>query len=196
MKRRYFLVAAAAAIGLMPVTSAVAGKTTTVSSIRLSGSTDAARVAQPALGTMVTFDSTYAKTVSTPRIEVDLRHAHLDFLVEDEPLTRMVSPRLREDVRDVEQPEDPGLELDEHAVFLHAGNTAPHERAHLVLRRGVQPQIVGQLLQANGNAPRALIHLEHLDAQLLVQRHDLRRMSHVLPRHLRDVQQRVDAAHI
>lgn len=70
MKSRYFLIAATAAMGLLPVTSTFAAKSTAVSSIQLSSMTDA-RMAPPALGSMVTFDSVYAKTVGTPRIEVD-----------------------------------------------------------------------------------------------------------------------------
>src|SRR5215204_789513 len=87
-------------------------------------------------------------------VEVDLRDTDLDFLVELEAFARMVAPGRREDVRDVQQPEDPRLELDEDAVLLDARDPSAHERTHLVLRGGVQPRVVGQLLEANGHAPR------------------------------------------
>src|SRR5688572_29931818 len=131
-----------------------------------------------------------------PRLEVDLAHHDVDLLVEAVALARVVAPRRREDVRDVKQAEDPRLELDEHAVFLHAADPAMDRGADFVALGGMEPRVVGELLQADRDAAGALVDVEHLDTQALVHAHDLAGMAHMLPRHLAHVEQRVDAAQV
>ena len=60
----------------------------------------------------------------------------------------------------------------------------------------IGPWIGAELLQAERDAVALAIELEHLDLELLTDADDLGRMLDALPRHVRDVQQAVDAAQV
>ena len=97
---------------------------------------------------------------------------------------------------DVHQTLDALLQLDERAVVGDRDHLAAHARADRVLLLDVLPRIRLQLLQAERDALAVPVDVEHLDLQLVADRHHLGRVADAAPRHVRDVQQAVDAAQV
>ena len=99
-------------------------------------------------------------------------------------------------LRDVDQALDAGLELDERAVVGQAHDLAGDADADRVALDDVAPRIGHELLVAERDALGARVVLEHDDVDLVADAHDFRRMRHAAPRHVRDVEQAVDAAEV
>src|ERR1039457_2982012 len=88
------------------------------------------------------------------------------------------------------------LDLDEGAVVLERNHLATHHGSRRVLGLGVGPRIFHHLLEAERHALSLGVELEHLHADMVTNLEQLRWMSHAAPRHVRDVQQAVDAAEV
>ena len=105
--------------------------------------------------------------------------------------------RLLHDIsRDVDQPFDARLELDERAVVGQADHLAAHARADRVALHHVRPRIGDELLVAERDALGRRVVLEHDHVDLVVDLEELGRMADAAPRHVGDVQQAVDAAEV
>src|SRR5437016_3273768 len=98
------------------------------------------------------------------------------------------------ELRDVHQPLDPLLQLDEQAEVGDALDLAADLRAHRVVHAHQLPGIRLGLLEPERDAAVGGVDVEHLDLDLLAHLEHLRGMRHPLgPRHLRDVDQALDA---
>ena len=97
---------------------------------------------------------------------------------------------------DVNEPLDAGLELDEGAVVRDGDNLARHTRADRILLGDVLPRVALELLESEADTFSGPIDVEDLDLELGADRHHLRRMRDASPRHVRDVEQAVDATEV
>src|SRR5262249_3349021 len=98
-------------------------------------------------------------------------------------------------LRDVQQPFQPRLQLDEHAEVRQLGYLALLDLVGLVTAGDVAlPRIVVHLFQAQGDALALLIDVEHDARHLVALADDLAGMGHLAhPAHVADVQETVDA---
>ena len=94
----------------------------------------------------------------------------------------------------VRQPFDARLQLHEGAELRHPRHAAAPHLAHLVGRAHGAPRIVLQLLQPERNLPRALVHAQHLDGDLIAARDHLARRGGARPAHFGYVKKALDAA--
>ena len=99
-------------------------------------------------------------------------------------------------LRDVHEPLDARLDLDEGTVRHEVDDLALDARADRILRVGVVPGAGQQLLQSERNLARLAVHGEHDDVQLLANLQDVRRVPDAAPRDVADVQQPVHPAQI
>ena len=97
---------------------------------------------------------------------------------------------------DVDQPLEPALDLDEGAVVREAHDLAPdpHADRQPLGHRG--PRVREDLLHAERDPLALGIVLEDDDLHPIADVQDLRRMRHAAPRHVRHVEQPVDAAKV
>ena len=97
-------------------------------------------------------------------------------------------------VGDVNQPVDALFHLDEGAEVGQVADLALEPRADRVLLGELLPRVRLDLLQAEADAVRLLVEVEHLALDLLPDRQQLGRVLHLLrPGHLGDVDQPLDA---
>ncbi len=97
---------------------------------------------------------------------------------------------------DVNQSLDARFELDERAVVGQADDLAVDARADRIPVHHVRPRIGDELLVSERDALGRRVVLQHDDVDLVVDLEQLRRVTDAAPRHIRDVQQAVDAAEI
>src|SRR6266566_890824 len=145
-----------------------------------------------------------------PRVLLRLLHAERDFFLrlvdlEDHRLDRftdrhelggMAHVAGPAHLRNVHEPLNARLELDERPVVGDGHHLPLHAGAHWILRGDVLPRIRLQLFEPQRNALALPIDVEHLDLELLTDLHHLGRMRHPAVAHVGDVQQAVDAAEI
>src|SRR5690606_1632827 len=98
--------------------------------------------------------------------------------------------------RHVDQTLNARLQLHEGAVVGDVGDAAGVLGVDRVLGFDAVPRIRLQLLHAQRDALGVRVDLDDLDLDGVADGQDLRRMRHALPRHVRDVQQAVDAAQV
>ena len=127
---------------------------------------------------------------------VDLEHHDLDLLALADDLVRVVDALGPRHLGDVHQTFDAVLELDERAVAHEVDDLAVDALADRVLVRDVVPRRSALLLHSEGDALSFVVDLEDLDLDFLVELDHLRRVVHPTPRHVRDVQQAVDAPEV
>ena len=127
---------------------------------------------------------------------IDAEHLRFDAVADVEDLRRVLDALAPRHFADVNQAFDARLELDERAVVGQADHLAAdaHARGEAIHHR--RPRIGHQLLVAERDALGGLVVLEHHHVDLVVDLEELRRMADAAPRHVRDVQQAVDAAEI
>ncbi len=85
------------------------------------------------------------------------------------------------------------LQFHERAELRETRDPARAQLAHLVPGRNRRPRIDEELLQPERDPLRLLFHSQDLDGDLLAGRDNLGRVRHPRPRHLRDVEQALDA---
>src|SRR5207249_2153952 len=145
-----------------------------------------------------------------PRVGLDLLHSERDALagavdVEDDHVdlvadvhqlrwvTHAARPR---HLRDVDEPLDAGLQLDEGAVIGEAHHLATGLRARRERLLDALPGVRRLLLVAERDAARLAIEVQHDHLDLVADLEDLRRVPHAAPAHVGDVQEPVDAAQV
>ena len=96
----------------------------------------------------------------------------------------------------MDQAFDALLDLHEAAVVGDVRDLAEQARVRRVTPRDVLPRIRAELLDAERDALALAVELEDAHVDLVADLDDLRRMLDALPRHVRDVQQAVDAAEV
>src|SRR3712207_4907681 len=127
---------------------------------------------------------------------IDLEHDGFDRLADRHQLRRMPDVARPAHLADVHEALDARLELDERAVVRDRDDLAGHARPDRVLLHHVLPRIRLELLVAEADALARPVDVEDLDVDLLADLEHLRRVRDAAPRHVRDVQQAVDAAEV
>ena len=97
---------------------------------------------------------------------------------------------------DVNEAFDARLELDKRAVVGEADHLAAHAGAHRIPIHDVRPGIGDELLVAERHTLGRRIVLEHDHVDRVVHLEELGGMADAPPRHVRDMEQAVDAAQI
>ncbi len=97
---------------------------------------------------------------------------------------------------DVHESFDVRGELDERAIVGDRDHLPRDARADRVLRGDVLPRVTLELLEAERDALALPINVENLHLELRTDRDHLARMLDSAPRHVRDVEQAVDAAEV
>jgi hypothetical protein len=129
-------------------------------------------------------------------VRIDLEHHRLDRLADAHELRRVADVARPAHLGDVHQTFDARLELDEGAVVRDADDLALHPRADRILLGDILPRVRLELLEAEGDALTLPIDVENLDLEFRANGDQLGGMRDAAPRHVRDVQQAVDAAEI
>jgi hypothetical protein len=132
----------------------------------------------------------------TATLLVDIQHHDLDLVAELHDLGRvdvLVGPV---HLGDVDQTFHALFDLGEAAVIGEVRDLGHDAAALGVAARDLDPGIVAQLLEPQGNAVALAIELEHLDHRVPGRPRRFRRVLDALPGHVRDVQQAVDAAEV
>jgi hypothetical protein len=127
---------------------------------------------------------------------IDAEHLRFNAVANVEDLRRVLDALAPRHLADVDQAFDARLELDEGAVVGQADDLAAdaHARGEAIHHGG--PRIGHQLLVAERDALGGLVVLQHHHVDLVVDLEELRRVADAAPRHVRDVEQAVDAAQI
>src|SRR5262245_22022814 len=113
---------------------------------------------------------------------IDVEHHDVDFLADLEHLRRMGDALGPRHLRDVHQPFDAGLELDEGAVIGEADDLAVHARADRIPFGDARPGIRPDLFHDQRHAPALGIVLEHHDAHPVTDVDYVGRLVHPTPR--------------
>src|SRR4029079_3976358 len=127
---------------------------------------------------------------------IDAQDHGLDQVALIEDLRRVLDALAPGHLGDVDQSLDARLELDERAVVGQADDLAVHARRDRVAGDDVAPRVGRELLVAERDALGGGVVLEHHHVDLVVDLEDLRRVLDGAPRHVRDVEQAVDAAEV
>jgi hypothetical protein len=127
---------------------------------------------------------------------VDLEHLALDLLADLEELRRVLDLLGPAHLAHVDEALDARLQLHEGAVVGDRHDLAADLLARGVRLFGVVPRIFLGLLEAQGDALGLGVVLEDLDGDLVADLEDLVRVVDAAPRHVRDVEQAVDAAEV
>jgi hypothetical protein len=88
------------------------------------------------------------------------------------------------------------FQFDERAVIGHADDASVNVRAHRVAVFGVEPGVGRQLFETERDALFVFVILKDLDLNLVADIDKVARVRQTPPRHVGDVQQPVDPAHI
>ncbi len=127
---------------------------------------------------------------------VHIQHHDLDFLAGVHHLRRVDVLVRPVHLGHVDETFDAILDLHERAVVGDVRDLAEHAGVRRVTAGNVLPRIRTQLLQAQADARTLAVELEDAHVDLVADLDDFRRMLDALPRHVRDVQQAVDATEI
>ncbi len=125
---------------------------------------------------------------------VDVEHHDLHFLSGMHDLRRidvLVGPV---HLRDVHQPLDAILDLNERAVIGDIRNLAKDASVRRIAACDVLPRIRTELLQSEAHARALAVELQYAHFDLVADLHHLGGVFDALPRHVGDVQESVDAA--
>src|SRR6478752_5613732 len=129
-------------------------------------------------------------------VRIDLEHDRFDRLADADELRRMTNVARPAHLADVHEAFDARLQLDERTVVRDRDDLARDARADRILVGDVLPRVALELLEPKADTLSRPINIEHLDLELRTDRHELRRMRDASPRHVRDVEQAVDATEI
>ena len=128
--------------------------------------------------------------------DIDLEHDHFELVTLLDDFARVVDALGPGHLGDVHQALDAVFELDERAVAHEVDDFARDAVADRVLLADVIPRRSTLLLDAQRDAFALAVDLENLNLDLVVELDHLRRMVDPAPRHVRDVQQAIDAAQV
>ena len=127
---------------------------------------------------------------------IHLQHHGLDLVGDGDQLRGMADVARPRHLRDVDEPLDALLQLDERAVVRDRHDLAVYAHADRVLEVDVGPRIGKQLLEPKRDPLPLPVDVEHLHVQLLADAHHVGGVSDAPPRHVRDVQQAVQPAQV
>ncbi len=127
---------------------------------------------------------------------VNAQHLRFNRVTDIEDLRRVLDALAPRHFADVDQAFDARFELDEGAVVGQADDLAADADAGRESVHHRRPRIGHQLLVAERHAFGRLVVLQNNDIDLIVDLEEFRRVTDAAPRHVRDVQQTVDAAEV
>src|SRR5438876_2896 len=127
---------------------------------------------------------------------VDVEHDHVHLVADVHQLGGMTHAARPRHLRDVDEPLDAGLELDEGAVVGEAHHPAAGLRARRERLLHALPRVRRLLLVAERDAARLAVEVQHDHLDLVADLEDLRGMAHAPPAHVGDVQEAIDAAQV
>src|SRR2546430_1285914 len=127
---------------------------------------------------------------------VDVEDDHVDLVAHVHQLRRMAHAARPRHLRDVDEPLDAGLQLDERTVIGEAHHLAAGLRARRERLLDALPRVRRLLLVAERDAARLAVEVQHDHLDLVTDLKDLRRVPHAPPAHVGDVQEPVDAAQV
>src|SRR5277367_241767 len=97
---------------------------------------------------------------------------------------------------DVNQAFDALFEFDERSVISDADHASVDVRADWITMLRIQPRIGSELLESERDALLLFVVLEHLHLNLIADVDQIARVREPSPRHVGDMQQAIDAAHV
>src|SRR5436190_12173461 len=127
---------------------------------------------------------------------VDVEHDHVHLVADVHQLGGMTHAARPRHFRDVDEPLDTRLELDEGAVVGEAHHPAAGLRARRERLLHALPRVRRLLLVAERDAARLAVEVQHDHLDLVADLEDLRGMGHAPPAHVGDVQEAIDAAQV
>src|SRR5438445_1787762 len=127
---------------------------------------------------------------------VDVEDDHVDLVADVHQLRWVTHAARPRHLRDVDEPLDAGLQLDEGAVIGEAHHLATGLRARRERLLDALPGVRRLLLVAEPDAARLSVELQHDHLDLVTDLKDLRRVTHAPPAHVGDVLEPVDAAQV
>src|SRR2546426_10393705 len=127
---------------------------------------------------------------------VDVEDDHVDLVAHVHQLRRMAHAARPRHLRDVDEPLDAGLQLDERTIIGEAHHLAAGLRARRERLLDALPRVRRLLLVAERDAARLAVEVQHDHLDLVTDLKDLRRVPHAPPAHVGDVQEPVDAAQV
>src|SRR5258706_2546369 len=131
-----------------------------------------------------------------PLLRIDVEDHDLDLLAGRHDLAGVHVLLGPAHFRDVHEPLDPRLELDERAVVRDVGDAADELGVDRVLEVDALPRIGLELLHAEADALGLRIEADDLHGDVLADRQRLERVIDTTPRNVGHVQQTVDATEI
>ena len=129
-------------------------------------------------------------------VRIDAEHDAFHLVADIDQLRRMLHPLGPGHLADVDQAFDALLQLHERAVVGHADDAPADVCADGIALLRIEPRIRRQLLESQRDALLVLVELQNLDLDLIADIHQVTRMRQPSPRHIGDVQQAIEAAHI
>src|SRR5262249_41621906 len=127
---------------------------------------------------------------------IDAEHNNFDHVAGFDHVSGLADLFRPRHLREMDQPFDAFLQLDECAEIGHPGDRAFHALAGLVLLAREIPRVRLKLLESEGNALLGRIDLEHARFDAIADLQHVGRLVDARPRNVRNVQQRIDAADI
>src|SRR5690606_4692344 len=128
-----------------------------------------------------------------PLRHVDVEHDDVEVLALLDDLGGVLDPLRPREVRDVDEPVDAGLDLDEGPERREVADLAGRDRPHGEPGDEALPRVRLELLHPEGDLLLLPVDLEDLDGDDLPELHLLRGVLHVLgPAHLGDVDEPLD----
>ena len=131
-----------------------------------------------------------------PFLHIDAQDCDFHFVADLHDLRRMHLALGPAHFADVHQAFDARLQLHERAVIGKAHDLSAQLLANRVALNHRRPWIGHQLLAAQGDAALFLVVLQNLDFHFFAGTHGIQRALDAAPRHIRDMQQSIDAAQI
>src|SRR5437016_13250216 len=108
----------------------------------------------------------------------------------------MLHPLRPGHLADVHQAFDALFQLYKRAVVSHTDHAPRNMSTHWITVLGVEPRFRSELLEAQRHSLLLFVELENLDLNLIAYVHQVAWMSETSPRHIGNVEQTINAAHI
>ncbi len=129
-------------------------------------------------------------------VAIDVQDHHLDDVALLDQFLRVVDPPGPRHFADVDQPLDPGFQLDKCPVGHDVHDLARVLAAHRILGLDVLPRAGRLVLERKRDLFLLFVDVEDVDLEFLIDLDHVARVLHAVPGHVRNVQQAVDAAQI
>src|SRR4029077_9831092 len=127
---------------------------------------------------------------------IHVQHHTFHLIADVDQLRGMLHPLRPGHLADMHQAFDALFQLHEGTVICHADHAPRNMSTHWITVFSVEPRIRSELLEAQGHALLLFVELENLYLDLIAYVHQVAWMSETSPRHIGDMEQAINAAHI